>query len=61
MFSMNFDVCSTAFVIYLLNGIPSSIFVLISDYCTRLSLDGFPNATTLLSLSFEEDIQNFGA
>ena len=23
------------------------------DYCTPLSLDGFPNATTLLSLSFE--------
>ena len=28
-------------------------FSLISDYCTPLSLDGFPYATTLLSLSFK--------
>ena len=28
--SVNFDVCSIAFVIYLLNGVPFSIFVLIS-------------------------------
>ena len=50
---MNFDVCSIDFVTYFLNGVPLSIFVLIRDYCTPLSLDGFPNATTLLSLSFE--------
>ena len=52
MSSVNFDVCSFAFVMYLLDGVPLSIFVLIRDYCTSLSLDGFPNATTLLSLSF---------
>ena len=40
----------------LLNGVPFSIFVLIRDYCTQLILDGFPNATTLLSLSFEYDM-----
>ena len=32
-------------------GVFFSIFVLIHDYSTPLSLDGFPNATTLLSLS----------
>ena len=41
---------------YLLNGVPFLIFILIRDYCTSLSLDKFPNATTLLSLSFEFDI-----
>ena len=35
------------------NGVPFSIFLLIRDYCTPLSLDGFSNATTLLSLSFK--------
>ena len=49
---MNFDVCSIAIVMYLLNGVPFSIFVLIHDYYTPLNLDGFPNATTLLSLCF---------
>ena len=49
---VNFDVCSTAFVLHLLNGVPFSNFVFIGDYCTPLSLDGFPNATSLLSLSF---------
>ena len=56
---------------YLLNGVPFSIFVLIRDYCIPLSLDGFPSATTLLSLlkhildatsnalSFKEPV-NFG-
>ena len=53
MSSVNFDVCSIAFVMYLINGVPFSIFVLIRDYCTPLGLDGFPNATSLLSLSFE--------
>ena len=43
---------------YLLNGVPFSIFVLIRDYCTPISLDGFPNATTLLFLSFEFDIKS---
>ena len=52
MSSVNFDVCSIAFVVYLLNGV-LSIFVLIRNYCTPLSLDGFFNATTLLSLSFK--------
>ena len=51
MSSVNFDVCSIAFVMYLLNGVPLSIFVLIRDYCTPFSLDGFPNATILLPLS----------
>ena len=51
---VNFDVCSIAFVMCLLNGVPFSIFVLMRDYFTPLSLDGFPNATTLLSLSFEK-------
>ena len=50
---VKFDVCSIVFVMYLLNGVPFSIFVLKRDYCTPLSLNGFPNATTLLSLSFE--------
>ena len=50
--SVNFNVCSIAFVMYVLNDVPFPIFVLIRDYCTPLSLDGFPNATTLLSLSF---------
>ena len=53
--SVNFNVCSIDFVMLLLNGVPFSIFVLMRDYCTALSLDGFPNATTLLSLSFESD------
>ena len=48
MSCVNFDVCLIAFVMYLLNGAPFSIFVLIRDYCSPLSLDGFPNATTLL-------------
>ena len=30
-----------------------SIFVLIRDYCTPLSLDGFRNATTLLFLALD--------
>ena len=51
MSSVNFDVFLIAFVMYLLNGVPFSIFVLIRGYCTPLNLDGFPNATTLLSLS----------
>ena len=46
--SKNFNVCLIAFVMYLLNDVPFSIFVLIRDYCTPLGLDGFPNATTLL-------------
>ena len=29
------------------------VAVLIRDYCTPFSLDEFPNATTMLSLSFE--------
>ena len=53
MFYVNFDVCSIAFVVYLLNGVPFSIFVLIREFCTPLSLVGFPNATTLLFLSFQ--------
>ena len=40
---------------YLLHGVSISIFVLIRDYRILLSLDGFPNATALLSLSFEYD------
>ena len=51
--SVNFDVCSIAFVMYLLNGVPFSIFVLIRDYCTLLSLDGFLNATTSLSFTLK--------
>ena len=43
---------------YLLNGVTFSIFILIRDYCTPLSLDGFPNAITLLSLSFEFGIKS---
>ena len=50
---MNFDVCSIGFVMYFLDGVPFSIFGLIRDYCTPLSVDGFPYATTLLSFSFE--------
>ena len=50
---VNFEVCSIDFVLYLLNGVIFSIFVLIRDYCTLLSFDGFPTAATLLSLSFE--------
>ena len=50
---VNFDVCLIAFVMYLLNGVPFSMFALIRDYYTPLSLGGFPNATTLLSLSFK--------
>ena len=38
---------------YLLNGVPFLIFVVIRDYCTPISLDRFPYATTLLSLSFK--------
>ena len=53
MSSVNFDVCSIAFLMYLLNVVPFSISVLIHDYSTPLCLDGFPNATILLSLSFE--------
>ena len=49
---VNFNVCSIAFVMYLLNGVPFLIFVLTHDYCTALSLDGFADATTLFSLSF---------
>ena len=55
---VNFNVCSIAFVMYLLNGVLFSVFVLVRDYCTPLSLDGFPDATTLLSLSFEFDIKS---
>ena len=55
MSSVNFDVGSIPFAVYFLNGVPFSIFVLICDYCTPLSLDGFPNATTLLSLSLEHN------
>ena len=52
MFSVNFDIRSIAFLMYLLNGVPF-------QFCCNtwlphpLSLDGFPNATTLLSLSFK--------
>ena len=56
MSAVNFDVCSIDFIMYLLSGVPLSIFVLIRDYCTPFSLDGFPNATTLLSLSFKKFI-----
>ena len=52
---VNFSVCSIAFVMHLLNGVPFSIFILVRDYYTSLSLDGFPNDTTLLSLSFEHE------
>ena len=41
------------FVMYFLNGVPFSIFVLIRGYCETLNLDGFPNATVLLFLSFK--------
>ena len=58
MSSVNFDVCSIVFVKYLLIGVPFLIFVLLRDYCTPLSLNGFPNASTLLSLSFEFDIKS---
>ena len=51
-----FDVCSIAFVMYLLNSVPLLIFVLIRDYCTPLRLDGFHNATISLSLSFKHDL-----
>ena len=47
--SVNFDVCLIGFVMYFLDGVPFSIFSLIRDYCTPLSVDGFHNATTLLS------------
>ena len=53
MSSVNFDVFLIAFVMYLLNGVPFSIFVLKRGYCTPLSLNGFSNATTLLTLSLE--------
>ena len=54
MSCVNFDVCSIAFVMYLLDGVHLSIFILIRDYYTPLSLDRFPNASTLLlSLSFD--------
>ena len=56
MSSANFDVCSIAFVMHLLNGVSFSTFLLIRDYCTPLSLDGFPYATILLSLSFEKEV-----
>ena len=55
---VNFDVCSIAFEMHHLNGVPFSIFVLIHDYCAPLSLYGFPNATTLLFLSFKFSILN---
>ena len=58
---MNFDVCLIAFVMYLSNGVPFSIFVLTRDYCTPLSLDGFPNAPTLLSLSFELNLLKYSS
>ena len=58
MFYESFDVCSIAYVMYLLNGVSFSIFVLIRDYCTLLSLDGLPNAKTLFYLSFEFDINS---
>ena len=51
---VNFDVCSTALVMYLLNGVPFPIFVLIRDYCIPLRVEGFPIATTLLSLKNNE-------
>ena len=53
MSSVNFDVCLIAFVMHFLNGVSFSKFVLIRGYCTPLNLYGFPNATTLLSRSFE--------
>ena len=56
--SLNFNVCVIAFVKYLLNDVSFSICVLIRDYCTPLSLDGFPSAATLLSLSFEFTINS---
>ena len=37
MSSVNFDVSSIAFVIYLLNGVSFSNFVLIRDYCTHVA------------------------
>ena len=40
----------------LLNGVPFLIFVLICYVCTPLSLDGFPNATTLLFFPFESKV-----
>ena len=43
---------------YLSNGVPFSILGLIFNYCAPIRLDGFPNATTLLSLSFECDIKS---
>ena len=52
---VNFNFCSIALVMCLLNDVHLSNFVVIRDYCTQLSLDGFPNATTLLSLSFEQN------
>ena len=58
MSSVNFDVCSIVFVMYFLIGAPFSNFVLLRDYCIPLSLNGFPNATTLLSLSFEFGIKS---
>ena len=39
---------------HLLNDVPYAIFASIRDYCTPLSLDGFPNSTTL-SVSFDDN------
>ena len=55
---VNFDVFSIAFKMYLINGVLFSVFVLIRDYCTPITLDQFPHATTLLSLSYEFDIKS---
>ena len=52
MFSVNFDVCSIAFVMCLLNGVPFQ-FCFNTWLLHSFSLDGFPNAATLLSLSFK--------
>ena len=56
--SANFDVCSIDFVMYLLNNVSFSVFALIHGYCTLLSWDGFLDATTWLSLSFEIEFKD---
>ena len=49
-----FGCFSIASVMYLFIGVPFFNFVLIRDYSTPLSLDELRFATTLSSLSFEE-------
>ena len=55
MSSVNFDVCSIAFVMYLLNGVPFSIFVLIQQWQLKKGCKTLPISYKCIVLTRAQD------